>query len=241
MTSIILPDSRIEKPEFYYAGRKPVSKVKVDNTHGLAKHLKNILILNDDFFLSDPAIYEVGRVNYSDASFQDVSNEMGWITGSTAYAIAFGITVHSFTGNACVYSCLPDPYLGADSHAVWVDNSAGYSGNTNCISYHAGSSSARAESSTNSIVVGKTHHVVIRYYEGASNLNSIWIDGIKDGQDFTGSSPANTSVNRIGKSITPLDATLDADIHYMFAFDGYLSDTEIIAFQTNPYQFLMPA
>lgn len=81
MSDLILPDSRLETPELFYPGRKPVGNVKLLHSHPIVQKANDILLLNDGNIpplnLINNKKWEVDTINGSqDYAYQSVNGNI---------------------------------------------------------------------------------------------------------------------------------------------------------------------
>jgi len=244
MANLYPPDSKLNQPELFYPGRKPVGKVKIDWSHPLTKGLVLCCPFNEPSF-----------INLVDGSIPDQDTgslyfihvepfKSGMAGGSPEDRLLNGLIWD--IKDISDFTFLTDMYYGEPtfSRTAGVANSSG----DNYVHYI---STATAWRSLNSGYSASAMNVAIPSKENTRGVGGFSGDsdsgttGFFNEQVGTGATWSSSNViNKVWYGINSGSHGLAffnyIGIYILCVWDRALSVDEMVSFKDNPYQFLIP-
>lgn len=231
MSTLVLPDARLEMPALLYPKRKPVGKVKIDWEHPLARGLVGCYGVNNSYNnLVDnesPSAIHASSLLRGDLNLDD---------GASAPYLEYSADTHKDYADMSVLVGTKISFEQQYSQILGkrVDGEYSYSmrGNNGIyqVLFSGGSVGSGAMSTDGS------YHEYAFTHKGISSEAKLYVDGSLT-DTATKSRIANTVPFRLGNYESN---TMRQIMRFAFIWDRILSGDELKLLNDNPYQFLEP-
>jgi hypothetical protein len=234
MADLILPDPRMEMPELFEPGRKPVGPVEIDWDHPLARGLLFADIGGGDLATSaQPELLLGAARERGDYAFDGTDSKVDYgdlaQVDGLAKMTAMSSLINADGNNAGVFSKRSD--TGNGSWQVWD-----FSGKVFARIYIGGVANSATGTSTRPVGAAYTAGL---WYDGAT-LRAIYNNGFEGSLSVSGTIDNTSDSVQLGWSFS--DAySLSGSIQWAFVWNRALSSSEVALVHKNPYQFLIPA
>jgi len=245
MADLILPDPRIEMPELFEPGRKPVGPVVIDWGHPLARGLAHCII-------SDSDLVAGARANFTNAEYaagrfvSDSTSDMVTFSPSPIDNVEFSAAVRFKSSNTGVDNVIfgTAEYIAGSNNNGWAIRQ-GSSGN---IELDTGAGSVWTYSNWGGASSTAMQTLVGVFYQG-SVFRKLYIDGVDQGTPDSAANASLVSANSIpvglfsntGGGYFGGKEHVQGQIEFAIAWSRLLTHAEVQSFTRNPYQFLKPA
>jgi len=237
MANLILPDPRMEMPELFEPGRKPVGPVEIDWSHPLARGLKAAYLFQRSE-TDAPLVYEQRPdKNGTTVGFDPA---IGAKFTSAGYLILEPSGLYFDMPDFTVVSAgvFPTPLYVSAVYSRWAASADSHLTVTTGRNLRFFSGSTR--DSTDAFLADTYTQLAWRR-DGANCLFNI--DGVDDsGGAQTINANANASAQTtIGCNASNFGQQFAGNIYYLYVYSRALSERDLNDLYLSPYQFLIPA
>lgn len=239
MSTLVLPDARLEIPALYYPGRKPVGKVNIDWSSPLTKGMLGLWLFNEPDALP---------VNYVDGKKSSVISSRCSQNRDNIYSSSSnGINLNT-----------PSPFIGVSDDYAWgidfellsLDSPNNtvfgnrYEGTSSPLQFTKIKPSGSVEyynavdvvlNNSPSLALGR-HFIIVAK---VGSLLTLYIDGAAIS---SGTSTKDHDANPVYVGAGGVSGSEPSVINAHFAFHGEMKLTaeNVMSINNNPYQFLEP-
>ncbi len=256
MADIIFPDSRLEAPELFYPGRKPVGNVKIDWSNPLARGVKQCLLFDANSskpvdlagyrdysyvngHIIESTAYGLGYTNSTSTSYVKADDDLGILSqGSSSPFTMFAKFL--FNGNKTNHQSLMN-VRASGTATITIRINSDSAGTPNVLNAYC-------------VLAGATRWslgaLTLYPNDGFPTCFSVSHEGsnnplvVKDGASYSGSNLSTNTTPISDAWATVGEGTADIFRSYYYIsilYDRALSAEEHKSLHSNPYQFLIPA
>jgi hypothetical protein len=230
-------------------GCKPTGLVKIDINDPLSVRLRNVLVLNDSFRnKGEPLLYTRNEFEMLGAGSKkyNVFDDLSWLIGKSEFTFAFGFTPRVIDDNNMILGMgkSTGQFNSDQTIGFWADNSDFNTSAVDCLSFQHSTSiksgtASRVISASNSIKPNVRYDVVCRQ---SLTVADILINGSLSGNQVTYSlSPVSSLIDEayLGGLTVTLNKPMDGALHYLYVFEGAISDQEAIDIMNDNYRCII--